>query len=85
MVQVATQKEQLSARTCNHPRTPPVDGSTDRGSWMGNPLHIPENSRTGVDCVLSRDVPPPTTVQSLTPNTRALSPISAEGRQHIAD
>ena len=44
----------------------------------------PEISRTGVDCVLSRDVPPPTTVQSLTLNTRALSPISAEGRQHIA-
>jgi hypothetical protein len=38
MVQMATQKELLSARTCNRPRTPPVDGSTDRGSWMGNPL-----------------------------------------------
>ena len=84
MVQVATQKEQLSARTCNHPRTPPVDGSTtgDRG-WGIH--YFPENLRTGVDCVLSRDVPPPTTVQSLRPNTRALSPISAEGRQHIAD
>ena len=84
MVQVATQKEQLSARTCNHPRTPQwmAVRTGDRG-WGTH--YFPENSRTGVDCVLSRDVPPPTTVQSLTPNTRALSPISAEGRQHIAD
>ena len=44
----------------------------------------PEISRTGVDCVSSSNAPPPTTVQSLRPNTRALSPILTKGRQCIA-
>ena len=37
----------------------------------GGGHYPPENSRTGVDCSLSRVAPPPTTVQSLTPTTRA--------------
>ena len=44
----------------------------------------PEISRTGVDCFSSSDAPPPTTVQSLRPNTRALSPILTKGQQCIA-
>ena len=51
----------------------------DRGWGI---YYLPEILRTGVDCFSSRDVPPPTTVQSLRPYTSALYPISTKGRQH---
>ena len=73
MVPMTTRRKQLSARTY----------SADRGSWMGNPLPPGDlSNRRGL--FLKQECTPPTTVQSLRPNTRALSPISTKGGQCIA-
>ena len=74
---VATQKEQLSS-ILEVPRWMAAR-TGDRG-WGIH--YLPEILRTGMDCFSSRDVPPPTTVQSLRPYTSALYPIPTKGRQH---